>query len=215
MNEILLQLGMAVFCLAAVGLHVVRKNSNEVFLYGAQSLALVAVLVEAFLKTNSLPLLLIIVVTLAVKVIAAPLFFSDLLKRHDIKFEASSYASTPVALFVLACLLLFVNSSIFAPLVGLSGAESVYVAFALWLVFASVFLMVNRKGALSQAIGVLSLENSIVAFGIFTGLEQSAALQLGIMFDVVVWLIVASVMVSMVYKHTGSLDVTKMKDLRD
>ena len=90
-----------------------------------------------------------------------------------------------------------------------------YVVIALWLVFASVLLMANRKGALSQATGVLSLENSIVVFGIFTGLEQSAMLQMGVLFDVFVWLVIAMVMVSLVYKHTGSLDVTKMKDLRD
>lgn len=214
MNEILLQVGIALLCLTTVGLHIARKNSNEIVLYGLQSFALVLLLVEAFLKVNSLPLMCIIAVTLLVKVIFAPVFFNDLLKRHDIKFEANSYANTPEALFVLICLFLLVSSQLFAPLIGLTG-NGEYVAVALWLVFASVFLMANRKGALSQAIGVLSLENSIVAFGVFTGLEQSVALQMGVMFDVVIWLIIAMVMVSMVYKHTGSLDVTQMKDLRE
>jgi len=68
---------------------------------------------------------------------------------------------------------------------------------------------------LSQIIGILSLENTIVAFTIFAGLEQSASLQIGIIFDIFVWLIIATVFVSMIYKHFGSLDVTSMKTLKD
>ena len=73
----------------------------------------------------------------------------------------------------------------------------------------------NRKGAISQITGILSLENSIVAFGIVAGLEQSLALQLGIVFDVFVWLIIAIAFVSVVYRKIGSLDVTNMRKLRD
>jgi hydrogenase-4 membrane subunit HyfE len=79
----------------------------------------------------------------------------------------------------------------------------------------SIFIMVNRKGALSQIIGVLSFENCIVAFGIFAGLEQSSVLQLGIIFDIGAWLVIATVLVAMVYRHTGSLDVTNLRHLRD
>jgi hydrogenase-4 membrane subunit HyfE len=75
--------------------------------------------------------------------------------------------------------------------------------------------MVNRKGTLSQMVGVLSLENSIVVFALLASLEQSAVLQTGIIFDVCVWMIIAIVLVSMVYRHTQSFDTTNMKKLRD
>ena len=81
--------------------------------------------------------------------------------------------------------------------------------------FLSLFLIINRKSALSQIVGILSLENSIVAFAIFAGLEQSLSLQIGILFDISVWLIIATVFMSMMYTHFGSLDVTDMKKLKD
>lgn len=215
MNDTLLQLSMALLCLSTIGLHVVRKNRAEVILYSLQSFAVVALLVEALARNYSLPLILIVVVTFGIKVVFAPCFFNKLITRHKIKSEARAYANIPWTLFVLTGLFLMVNSPLFAPLVGIAHENHQFVALALWLVFASVFLMANRKGALSQATGVLSLENSIVVFGVFTGLEQSAVLQMGVMFDVLVWLIIAMVMTTMVYKHVGSLDVTKMKDLRE
>lgn len=214
MIEIITQLGMALLCLSTIGLHVAKKNNNEVVLYGLQSFAVVMLLVAALLQDGSLALLLIAAVTLCVKVIFAPIFFSKLIKRHKIKFESYAYANVPETLFVLTALFLLINTQLFAPLISIAGDSREYLILALWLIFASVLLMANRKGALSQATGVLSLENSIVVFGIFAGLEQSVALQMGIIFDVFVWLVIAMVMMSMVYKHTGSLDVTKMKDLR-
>ena len=63
--------------------------------------------------------------------------------------------------------------------------------------------------------GVLSLENSIMAFGLFSMIDQSLLLEMGIIFSISVWIIIATVFISMIYKHFGSLDVTKMKHLKD
>jgi len=79
----------------------------------------------------------------------------------------------------------------------------------------SLLLMVNRKGVLSQIIGVLSLENAIVEFGLFAGLEQSAILQIGITFNILVWLIITAVFSSMIYRHFGTLETAEMKSLKE
>ena len=86
---------------------------------------------------------------------------------------------------------------------------------AVAMMLISVFLIINRKGALSQMIGVLSLENGIVSFACLAGLEQTPGLQLGIIFDILVWVIIATVFASMVYKQYGSLDVTAMTHLKE
>jgi hydrogenase-4 component E len=214
-HDLLIQIAVAVLCLATVGLHAAKKNFNEVVLYAVQSLAIVVLLADAFVEDGSTPLLLVVLLTLLVKVILAPMFFARLIKRHKLKFTVSTYTSIPGALAVITLILLLVNSGVFAPLTNLVPEYHSYLVLTLAMLLASIFLMVNRRGALSQVVGVLSLENSIVAFGIFAGLEQSAALQAGIVFDVFVWSIIAIVMVSMVYRHIGSLDVTTMKDLKD
>ena len=75
--------------------------------------------------------------------------------------------------------------------------------------------MINRKGVLSQMLGILSVENGIVAFALFSGLEQNPALQLGITFNILIWIMIASVFATMIFRQFGSLDVTTMKKLTD
>jgi hydrogenase-4 membrane subunit HyfE len=215
MNTFLLNLSVALLCLSTVGLHVVKKNLNAAVLYGLQSFAVVSLLVLSLLQHVSVELALITTMTLAVKVILAPTFFMRLIKRHQLKFAVSTYANVPATLFAVTLTLLLAASAACAPLTNIVPAYHGYLVLTLFSLFASILLMANRKGVLSQAVGVLSLENSIVAFAIFAGLEQSAILQLGIMFDIMVWMIIAVVMVAMVFRHTGSLDVTNMKNLRD
>ena len=78
----------------------------------------------------------------------------------------------------------------------------------------SLFLTINRKGAISQIIGVLSLDNCIFAFGYFLGLEQSIALEIGLLFDVFFWIIISGIFVRMILTHYGTLDVTELRGLK-
>ncbi len=82
-------------------------------------------------------------------------------------------------------------------------------------IMISLFLSINRKGALSQMLGILSLENGIVSFALSAGLEQNPGLQLGITFNILIWIIIATVFISMMFRQFGSLDVTTMKKLTE
>ena len=215
MNAVFSQFAMTLIFILAVYFHIAKKNINVAVMYGVQSLVVVALLVASFLEQGAVSLLIVALVTSLVKVLLAPVFFARLIKRHEFKFTISSYLSTPLTLLVVALISVLVNSRIFAPVTRIVPANATYLSLALAAMLISIFLMINRKGALSQIVGVLSLENSIVAFAIFAGLEQSPALQLGIIFDIFIWLMISIIFVSMLYKHFGSLDVTSMKHLKD
>jgi hydrogenase-4 component E len=216
-NPLLAQVLMMVVFVLAVYFHLAKKNFSVAMMYGIQSTAIAALLVVSFLERGSLSLLVIALVTFVVKVVLAPTFFIRLVNRHKLRFTVSSYLNTPMTLVVVAVISVLANSHIFAPLTRLVPGNSTYLSLALAAMLISIFLMINRKSALSQIVGILSLENSIVAFAIFSGLEQSPILQLGVLFDISVWLVIATVFVAMLYKHFGSLDVTSvsMKHLKD
>lgn len=209
------QLLLTLFFITIVFFHIGRKNFGVAIAYGLQSLLIVILLVKAFFETGSTSLLAVAALILLVKVILAPTFIIQLIKKHELKFLVSNYVNTPLTLIVVAALTAIAHSSLFAPLVNIIPGNQELLSLALSALFISLFLIVNRKGALSQIVGVLSLENSIVAFAFFAGLEQAPALQLGIAFDISAWVIIATVFMSMIYKHFGSLDVTEMKSLKD
>lgn len=214
-EAMIFQVMISIVYLASIGMHLAKKNLSVASLYGLQSAALVLLIVPSFIEHPTVPLLVVILVSILIKVIVAPRYFIRLVKRHELRFTVSSYANTPMTLIIIMVLTAFAGSAALAPITGLFEGSTVYLTLAVATMLISIFLMVNRKGALSQMIGILSVENSIVAFAVIAGLEQSAIFQIGALFDIFVWLLVATVFVSMVYRHTGSLDVTAMNRLRD
>ena len=198
-----------------VFLHITKKNVLAALAYSLQSLAITVILFISFVRTNNLPLLFIALLVLILKVIVAPVFFIKLIQKHELKLSVSTYLNMPLTLIVIAILTFVAHTHKFAPLTNILPVNQALLSLSLSSMLLSLFLLINRKGALSQIIGILSIENSIVAFTIFAGLEQSPALQLGIIFNILIWLIIATVFVSMIYKHFGSLDITTMNSLKD
>lgn len=215
MNILILQFLLEIVFVTIIFLHIAKKNFGAVVAYSIQSLAIVVILFNSFLRTDNIFLLFVTLLVLIVKVILAPIFFVKLIKKHEVIFSVSTYLNTPITLIIIAILTFIARSQKFAPLTGIIPANQVLLSFALSSIFLSLFLIINRKGALSQIIGILSFENSIVAFAIFAGLEQSVMLQIGIIIDIFVWLIIVTVFISMIYQHFESLDVTSMKHLKD
>jgi len=212
--QLLFILGSIVF-VSGVLLHLAKKNYLAVRIYILQSLAIGGLLLVSLLSDFSGLLLTAVVCTVIVKGLVAPYFFFKLIKKNQLQFSASTYLNTPVTLLFVALIVVLVRMIFVKSLQSFVGIDANLLLLALSTIFVSVFVLINRKGALSQILGVLSLENSIVSFALFAGLEQSPALQFGITFDILIWVMIASVFVTMIYKQFGTLDVTSMKNLTE
>ena len=199
--------------LATISLHLVKTNRNLIRLYVVQSFVVTSFLFWIGLSEGDRGLILVALLTCGIKVIVAPIFFSRLIRRYGTRFTANNYLSTPLTLIVLMGLVLFSYSKIFSPL-GLLVPEAFGILpLNLAIVLLSIFLLINRRGAFSQMIGILSLENGILLLASFIGIRQPVALEMGIVFDIVIWMIIAQVFISMIYRQFGTLNVDKMKRL--
>ena len=215
MSIMVLRFLVGIVFLTIVFLHLVKKNYGAVLAYNMQSLAIVVILFNSFLETGRISLLFITLLAFVVKVVLAPLFFVRMIKKNGLRFSVSTYLNTPLTLIVIAAITAIAHSSKLAPLADIVPANHALLSLALSAMLLSLVLIINRKGALSQIIGILSFENSIIVFAVFAGLEQSPSLQAGILFDLFVWIVIATVFMSMIYRHFGSLDVTSMRHLKD
>lgn len=207
-------LGMVMY-IVTISMHLFKKNAPVTVLYAMQSCIVTIVLLLSSLEAGSLLLIFIAAITFVVKVLIAPAFFLRLIKKHQLMFAVGSYLGSPLTLAMLALLTAIPFSSFFHPLRVLApgGEQVLFLAVAMMLI--SVFMIINRRGALSQMVGVLSLENSIVLFASAAGLEATAGPQIGILFDIAIWIVIATVFASMMYKHFGSLNVSTMNSLKE
>ncbi len=199
--------------LSVIFVHLVKTNRNMIRLYVVQSFAVALVLIGLGLAEGERSLLLIGTLTLLIKGIMAPIFFARLMRRFGSRFTVNSYLSTPVTLLVLMLLVLFSYSRVFLPLSSLVPQALGLLSLNIAIILIALFVVINRRGAFSQIIGVLSLENGILLLASFIGIKQPLALEMGIIFDIVVWMIIAHVFISLIYKQFGSLNTDKMKNL--
>ncbi|OGY88067.1 MAG: hypothetical protein A2458_04510 [Candidatus Kerfeldbacteria bacterium RIFOXYC2_FULL_38_9] len=200
---------------SVIFMHLSEKNYSVVFLYALQSFIVTVFLFIAVVENFSWMLFFAALAAFAVKVVMAPYFFRRLILKHQLRFNVNTYLKKPLALVVVAILTALTYSHFFAPLTQLAPQNSNAILLAIAMMLTSLFLIINRQGALSQMVGVLSLENAIVSFAFLAGLEESPSSQLGIMFDIAIWVVIATVFAGMVYKQFGSLNVTAMKHLKE
>jgi len=204
-----------VMFLTAVFMHLIHKSSLLISLYRLQSLIISIFIFGSAIEASSILLMCVAVFMFVVKVIVAPYFFTKLIKNNQLKFASSTYLNNPLTLLVVAALTSLAYSQYFQPLTILAKGNVNSLLLAVATILISIFLIINRKGILSQMIGILSLENAIVSFAFLSGLEAAPNMQLGIIFDILVWIIIASVFAKMIYDKFGTMNSTIMNNLKE
>lgn len=218
MSNIYLQL-LSIFVLtiflADILMHIVKRSSNLILAYQLQSLAVTAMLFILGLNQSSLSLIYISILTFLVKIIGATLLFSKIIDKKKLNTPTTTYLNKPITLGIILGLTILVKSNIFAPIVSLSPNSAQLIAFSISGIFVSLFLIINRRGVFSQLIGILSLENGLIAFASIAGIEQILTIEIGILFDILLWIVISSVLVTLIYNHFGSLNTAEMVKLKD
>lgn len=194
-------------------MHLERRNRALTTLYALQSIVLALILLVFSIVDRDPSLLIVVALTLVVKVGLASQYFGRLLSSQHLSKASGAYLPLPVTLLVIAGLTMFAHAERFQPLFGTEPSATA--ALALGSILTAFFLTINRQGALSQIIGILTLENGIIAFAAFLGLKQSLLVELGLAFDLAVWIIVAAVFIRMVQQQFGSITTTEMDQLKE
>lgn len=205
----------ALMFISVIFMHLSHKNLSVILWYTIQSLVVVCLLFVAALETASPAFFAVVALVFTAKVVAAPYFFRRLIGNHQLKFSASTYLNMPLTLIVIALLTALAESNFLQPLIKLAPQFERALLLAVAMIFISIFLIVNRRGVLSQMIGVLSLENAVVLFAYLAGLESSPGLQAGMIFDVFIWIVIAVIFASMIYEKFGTLDTSELRNLKE
>jgi hydrogenase-4 component E len=218
MKELLIQSVFildVVVLLAAIAMHLVKRNSAVLTLYVIQSVAAGLLLLSLGIMEGESVLIIVALLTLSIKAIAAPIFFSRLIQSVGKEASFNTYFSTPISLLSIMGLLMFAYSEVFRVFSTPDSSSAMYLPVNFAVIFISMFLMYNRRGALGQIIGVLSIENGVVLLAALMKIAQPLSLEVGIVFDLILWIIIAQVFISMVYKQFGTLNVTEMRKLTE
>jgi hydrogenase-4 component E len=162
----------------------------------------IAALLTLFLKAGLLPYLLV-----------------RLVKRVGIQQEIEPLINVPVSVLISGGLTLvgyIVGDSFYHPeetsAAAALGHNTLAIAIALFLI--GFFMMLNRRKALTQVLGLLCMENGLFLAGISLTYGVPLVVEFGIFFDLLVAVMVLGILVYRIGETFDSMDVSKLRRLR-
>jgi hydrogenase-4 component E len=148
-----------------------------------------------------------------------PVVLERLVAKIEIRREIEPLVNVPLSLVIsgFLTLLAYVVAESFHRPGAARGAASLghntlAVAIALFLI--GFFMMVNRRKAVTQILGLLSLENGIFLAAISLTYGMPLIVEIGIFFDVLVAILLFAVLIFRISETFDSMDVSRLDRLR-
>lgn len=202
----------ALWALLALGfaIVVVRRRTHGVALVAAQSVLLGAVAVSVALGEQGHSLLLAVAI-LAARGVALPLLLLAVVRstREPNRIRSERFALSRLVVAVAAV----GAAAALVPSFGLGepGAEP----FAAGLLVLGIVIAALRLAVVFQIIGFLVAENGVYLAGVAVAGGVPGAIEIALLFDLVVVLAVAAAFGAKIHEQFGSSDTHLLRGLRD
>jgi hydrogenase-4 component E len=187
--------------------------------FGAQSFLLASIAATIAYFNHASHVYIAAGLTLVFRAILLPLVLEYLVDRIKIRHEIEPYVNAPLSVIasgLLTLLAYVVAESFHRPEAEISaehlGHNTLAAALALFLI--GFFMMLNRRKAITQILGLLSLENGMFLAAISLTYGMPLLIELGITFDLLVAVLVLGVLVYQIRETFDSMDVSKLSRLR-
>jgi hydrogenase-4 component E len=190
------------------GIVVVRRRTTAIGLVAAQSLLLGAVAVSEAVDTRAG--LAAAAGALVARAIVLPLLLLRIVRATR---EPRRVVERSALLRLVGAVLAVVVVASLVPAFGLEepGAENVAAA----LVVLGIVIAAVRGPVVLQAVGFLVAENGVYVAGLAVAGGLPGAIELGLLFDLLVVLAVAAAFGSKIHEEFGSGDTVLLRGLRD
>ena len=204
----------AVFLFITVLLMAAAKRiSTYIVMFSTQSAVLALQVLAMARMRHSREAYVIAGLVLIVKTIGIPYAIFRIVDALKAPHDVSSSTTSSQSVFIAAGLILL---SFFAvqPYAGVLGVDEAMLAAAVALILTGGFLMVSRKKALMQVVGLLVLDNGIFLAALTTTFGMPLVIEIGVVFDLLMCVFLMGLFVFRIRDTFEHLDVSKLRRLR-
>jgi hydrogenase-4 component E len=187
-----------------------RRRSVGIALAAAQSMALGALAVADAVGAHGGSLALAVVILVARGLVLPGLLLLVVRGTREPGRVSSERAAGSRLVLAIAAVAVAVA---FVPSFGLRGAGAEQAAVALLVL--GLVIAATRQAVVFQALGFLVAENGVYLAGLSVPGGVPAALELALLFDLLVVLAVVAAFGARIHELFGSSDTTLLRDLRD
>ena len=190
-----------------------KRISTCIAVFSVQCAVMTAEIFAIAYVNRSVEALAVGMLVLVVKVVAIPYALFRVVKDIKATREVQSSTTTSQSIFIAAGLILL---SFFCvqPYARTLRVDENMLAAAIALVLTGAFLMVSRKKALMQIVGLLVLENGIFLAALTTTFGMPLIIEIGVAFDLLMGVLLMGLFVFRIRDTFDHLDVSKLRRLR-
>ena len=153
--------------------------------------------------------------TIVLKGLIIPRFLTYSMERIHVSKEVEPSVSTPASLLIAAALA-FLAYYISEPIIGTGDLITKNcLPISLAVVLIGLFVMIARKKAMTEIVGLLSMENGLFLAAISMTYGMPMIVELGIFFDILVAVIIMGVFIFRINRTFESLDTSFLRRLHD
>jgi hydrogenase-4 component E len=208
----------SLFVVMSLGVVVTRqiKACLQFFIWQSVFLAISAVLLgSAPLKVH---LLTVGVLNIITKVILIPFVLRRFLhKKLYTRREINQVFGIPTSLLISLFLILlacFISKQ-WLSFVSFSNFAKVNLTAGLSVLFLGAYVLINRREAVPQLLGLLVMENGAFFAGIAIAPHFPMIVEVALMFDLLIFVFIAGILTKALQEKMGTTSVGKLTNLRE
>lgn len=152
-------------------------------------------------------------VVIVVKAVLIPAFLAWIAGQIEVLRDKGAGLNSSMALFA-GCGALAAGYFIAPSIKGLLSKDPGAAGMALALLLIGMLLMLTRRLAISQVVGFLVLENGIFLYALTQTSGMPLIVEMGVVFDVLVGVMVAGLVIFRLNRSFEHVDVTKLTGLK-
>jgi hydrogenase-4 component E len=154
-------------------------------------------------------------VSIALKVIVIPGFLFYIINKIKIKEDVDSFINYTLSLLIACGLILIAYYSTESIL----KFENVFMRHCLPVSLAitllGFFVMISRKKAITQILGLLAMEDGLFFAALSTSYGMPLVVELGVFFDILVSVIIMGIYVYRIKETFDTIDTDRLRELRE
>jgi hydrogenase-4 component E len=194
-------------------LAVARRISTCVLLFSLQSAVITAEVLATAFQEKLAEAYVVGALVFVIKVVAIPRALFILTKRLKTARDVKASTTPTQSVFIAAAMIYLAYAAVHSYGQDVQVPDDALAA-AVSLILTGSFLMVSRKKALMQMLGLLVLENGIFLAAIITTFGMPLVIEIGIFFDILIALLLMGIFAFRISDTFEHLDVSKLRRLR-
>jgi hydrogenase-4 component E len=187
-------------------------------LFALQSFFLGAVALLVVLGYGETHILIAAVLTIAIKAIAIPVVLSRVIERIHVRKEVDFSINIPASLLLCGGMVILADSvahSILGAQRADAPAVSRVLSVSIAMMLIGLFIMTTRKKAITQIVGLLTMENGVFLSGLSITYGMPLIVEVGIFFDILVAVLILGVFIFRINRTFESISIDSLRGLRE